>query len=423
MIGKLRKLIPQRHPIRYTWSRIKGLIAALQYGFPARKLTVIAITGTDGKTTTVGMTAHILHQTGKKVGASSTAFLQKGEEKKVNDTHLTSIDPFSLQKFLRELVIEGYTHVVIETSSHALVQGRTAFTWPVVAAVTNVSPEHLDYHGTMTQYTKDKGIIFRMLRGKGVKVLNQADDSFALYNAISSRKTLTYNTDESNLSVQNIQAEGSSVSADLLIAQHDSTKLSLSIPGIYNLENAQCAIACAMSIGISPYDATAALKDFETMPGRLEEINEGQNFHVFVDFTMTENGYEQALKALRAIVGDDKRVLVLGSCCGNRMKEKRTEIGRICSEYADVVCICEDETYGEDPHKVQEEVWSGVDQSKTDAHKIFDRREAITFLFNNAQAGDAVVLCGMGPFDTMNTLNGPREWDERKVAREILQSL
>ena len=243
-----------------------------------------------------------------------------------------------------------------------------------------------------------------------------------MYNDIPSSHTTVYHSKEGDLHVSDISATQNG-SKSTLHSQAGTSQLELNIPGTYNLENAQCAIGLALSVGVSIDNAVNALKTFEPMPGRMELIDEGQDFKVFVDFTMTANGYQKSLEALRDIVGENKKVLVLGSCCGNRMKEKRSEVGRVCSEFADIVAISEDETYGEDPHKVQEEVWAGVDQSETDAHKIFDRREAITFLFKKAGPGDAVILCGMGPFGYMTKLEGTVEWDEREVAREILRSL
>ena len=383
---------------------------------------MIAITGTDGKTTTVGMLVHILLRSGKTVGAASTAFMQINEEKIENDTHLTSLSREALHSFLKKLVDEGCQYAIVEMSSHGLVQGRGHYIWPKISAITNISHEHLDYHGSMANYIRDKGIIFRILRRSGTKVLNGSDESFAVYQKIKSKNTIVYNSHSGDLFTSEQWATPTNVKATLHTATANLS-LVLNMPGVYNLENAQCAIACAMSLGISAEDAVKALEDFQSMPGRMEKIDEGQNFSVYVDFAMTANGYEKALRALREIVGNDQRVLVLGSCCGDRDAIKRPDIGRVCSEHADVVVISEDETYGEDPRKVQDEVWAGVDQSKTDAHKIFNRTEAITFLFKEAQPGDAVILCGMGPFSTMNRLDGPVEWDERSVAREILKSM
>lgn len=422
MLTTLKNALGLRNPLRLLWHHTKALLAAARYGFPAKKLTVIGITGTDGKTTTVGMTAHILHHSGVKVGAASTAFLQRGSEYIENETHLTSISPFTLQKFLRSLVRDGFTHVVLEMSSHGLVQGRSSYTYPTVAGLTNIALEHLDYHGSMEQYQRDKGILFRMLRGKGTKVLNEDNVSFKHFTQYPSSQTITYGTASSTLSISSVQADPGRSSATV-VTDAGSYPLTLNIPGTYNLENALCALGCAQAVGIPYEQGVAALESFSGIPGRMERIDEGQNFSVFVDFTVSPQSYEKNLAAARAMISDENRVLILCSSCGNRMKEKRPMIGEICSRLADVVVATEDETYGEDPHKVLDEVWAGVDQSACSAHKIFDRTEAITFLFNEAKPGDVVLLCGMGPFSTFTKLEGRIPWDERTIARGILQTL
>jgi UDP-N-acetylmuramoyl-L-alanyl-D-glutamate--2,6-diaminopimelate ligase len=398
------------------------LLAAARYGFPARKLTVIGITGTDGKTTTTGMVTHILLSSGFTVGAASTAYLQINDIVEENETHLTSISPFSLQKFLQRLVKEQCQFAVVEMSSHGLVQGRVNHTYPSVAGITNTALEHLDYHGSMQQYRKDKGIMFQMLCGKGTKVLNASDESISMYRKTPSKQTTEYGTDESDIYLTDITADSNSCSATL-VSGNDRLALQLNIPGTFNLENALCAIGCADAVGISIDESAAALRTFKALPGRMEKIDEGQNFSVFVDFSVSPQSYEKGLEALRNIVGETCRVLVLCSSCGNRMEEKRPLIGKICSKLADVVVATEDETYGEDPHVVLDEVWAGVDQEACEAHKIFDRREAITYLFKNAKKGDAVILCGMGPFSTFTKLEGRIPWDEREVAREVLRTL
>lgn len=416
----IQQYIGQRSIVRLAWHWSKAFVAAVRYGFPARKLTVIGVTGTDGKTTTVGMVAHILTHSGVKVVAASTAYTQVANDFRENTTHLTSISPFTLQKLLREGVQKGCTHAVIEMSSHGLVQGRVAYTFPKVSCITNISLEHLDYHKSMEQYMKDKGKIFRMLRGKGTKILNAADTSLTTYQKIPSQQTVTYSSSGvANLSAKNLSATVNSCSA--MLSTGDT--LMLHIPGIFNINNALCALAATEACGIAISKGVKALETFRGMPGRMERIDEGQPFALYVDFSVSPQAYEMALKTLRQIVTDKGRVMVLCSSCGNRMREKRPEIGRICSMLADVVVVTEDETYGEDPHIAFNEVWKGVNPNACEAHKIFDRREAITYLCANAKAGDAVVLCGMGPFSTMNKLEGQVEWDERKVARDVLRTL
>lgn len=422
MLKTLKAFVPERSPIRLLWHKAKALLAALVYRFPARKLTVIGITGTDGKTTTVGMLTHILHTNGVAVGSASTAYMQIRDTVIPKDSHLTSMSPFALQAFLRRLVREKCTHAVIEMSSHGLVQGRLDYTFPSICGITNLTSESLDYHKTMEQYRNDKGKVFTMLRGKGTKVLHAADTTYSYYSSIPSSKELCFGTRESDFFVEDVVASATHTSATLHAAGK-TYSLDLPIPGVFNVQNAQCAIACASACGNTVGSAVESLSTFAGVPGRMERIDEGQNFALYVDFTVTLASYESTLKALRSIVGDNGRVLVLCSSCGNRMEEKRPLIGKVCSELADVVVVTEDETYGEDPHKVQEEVWAGVDQSACEAHKIFDRREAITFLFEHACKGDAVILCGMGPFATFQKLDGLIDWDERKVAREVLKRI
>jgi len=416
----IRKVVPERSFIRLSWHYAKAFVAALLNWFPARKITVIAVTGTDGKTTTVGMIHHILMSSGRRVGSASTAFLQVMNECQENETHLTSLSPFVLQGFLKRLVKEKCEYAVIEASSHGLVQGRSNHTYPSVSAITNVTSEHLDYHKSIEQYREDKGKVFKMLKGSGVKVLNGGDESVKEYLEIGSEETVVYGSSEDNdLYLSDVNADEFTTSAKIHV-RDEVFDLRLNIPGVFNLENALCAISCTSSVGISIDECIRFLESFKSLPGRMERIDEGQNFHAFVDFAVSSNSYRKTLETLQKIVGDTGRVMVLCSSCGNRMKEKRPEIGKIASECADVVVVTEDETYGEDPMKVLEEVWSGVDQSKAEAHKIEDRKEGIRFLIKNAREGDAVVFCGMGPFSTMNKLEGSIEWDERKVVREII---
>ena len=153
----------------------------------------------------------------------------------------------------------------------------------------------------------------------------------------------------------------------------------------------------------------------------MESIDAGQPFSVYVDFTVTPNAYRKTLTALREMIEPGRRILVLAGSCGDRMREKRPHVGRICSELADIVVIANEDPYTEDPQKIIEEVWAGVDQSQTEAHRIFDRREAIAFLLKEAKPGDAILLCGKGSDTTMMTGEGQSPWDEREIVREMLK--
>ncbi|MDA1208409.1 MAG: UDP-N-acetylmuramyl-tripeptide synthetase [bacterium] len=424
MLRKVKSLFGHRHPVRLGWHFAKAFLAALFYGFPARKLTVIGVTGTDGKTTTVGMIAHILYENGIAVGALSTAFFRIKDNVVWNTTEKTSPSPFVIQRFLRKLYDTGCTHAVLEYSSHGLVQGRTHYTWPTVAGITNTAMEHLDYHGSMEQYRTDKSLLFSMLGIGSTKVLNRDDDTFTAYEKIPTKLTTTYSVIEkaADLFASDISSEEKSTTATI----HDGSEqsiLTLPIPGTYNVENALCAIACSKAAGIALKDSVHALKNFENASGRLQRIDVGQNFSVFIDFTVTAQAFEKTLQTLRNIVGSEYRILVMTGSCGDRMREKRPIIGKTCSDLADVVVITDDEPYTEDPLQILEEVWAGVNQSSCDAHKIIDRREAMEKIFSLAQKGDAVVLCGLGSYPSRMMANGPVPWDEKGIAEELLRKL
>lgn len=439
VLRKIKRLVPEQHPLRLAWHKSKAFAAALMYGFPAKKLTIIGITGTDGKTTTVGMTAHILHENGIKVGALSTAFFRIKDHVEWNATQKTSPSPFIIQKFLRRIVNEGCTHAVMEYSSHGLIQGRMLYTWPAIAGITNIAEEHLDYHGSIDEYIRAKGLLFRMLPPKnGTKVINASDRTYDAYKKIPSDWTIHYSTDrepdietnnhECAFWTTNIKEDPKGVSAifneryasPVIRKQHP---LTLSIPGAFNIQNALCAIACAHVSGVDELKAVDSMKSFKGVPGRIELIDEGQEFYVYIDFTVTPQSYEKTLKTVRASLAPGKRLLVLCGSCGDRMKEKRPVVGKIVSELADVMVVANEDPYTEDPEKIIDEVWAGIDQSKTKAHRIFDRLEAIKFLLKEAKPGDAVLLCGKGSDTTMWVKSGQIPWNEREITRNALQEL
>lgn len=424
MLAPLQRLFSHRNPARLLWHYAKAVAANVVYGFPSRHLYVIGITGTDGKTTTVGMTAHILSTIGIRTGALSTAYVRIGEEEHWNETQKTSPSPFVIQKFLRDCVRNQCTHVVLECSSHGLVQGRLFGIRPQVAAITNTSEEHLDYHKTMKQYRKDKGKLFGMLHGKGTKVLNRDDETFDMYGSIASQHTVSFSgiSPNATLTLSDMQTNPEGSVATVHSEDADtSAELSLPLPGAFNVENALCAIGATHAL-CTLQEACDALHTFTGAPGRMERIDEGQNFSLFVDFTVTPASYTKTLTTLRSIVGSKHRILVLTGSCGDRMKEKRPVVGHICSELADVVVVTNEDPYTEDPQTIIDEVWAGIDQSSCTAKQIFNRREAIEWIVSQAKPGDAVILCAKGSDTTMWTAEGQIPWNEREIAREVLRS-
>ncbi|MDD5055540.1 MAG: UDP-N-acetylmuramyl-tripeptide synthetase [Candidatus Peribacteraceae bacterium] len=432
----LKKLIPDTHPVRIIYHRSRNILTAFFEGFPAQRLIVTCITGTDGKTTTVAMLSHILHSCGKKTGAVSTAFFELNGVREPNPTQKTSVDARTLQRFLRRISDAGCTHAIVEASSHGLVQGRLLGITPTVTAITNVSMEHLDYHGTMDQYIAAKGIIFRAMKGLGTKVLNADDRTFAAFSGIPSRHTISYSPGRQLSSVKGDQKGCSAV----VTIDGQPMPVFIPIPGIHNLENALCAVSCAQALGIEPRQSIAALESFAGAGGRMELIDAGQPFKVFIDFTVTPAAYEQTLRSAREICGDNGRLLVLTGSCGDRMKEKRPLVGELCGRMADVTIVTNEDPYTEDPEKIIDEVLGGV--SKDIPHftgiesapnsdnqpskfcvRISERLEAIRYILSLAKSGDVVLLCGKGADVTMMTKNGQIPWVEREIAREELRSI
>ncbi len=425
----LKSLISDQHPLRLLWHRLRAIMAALREGLPARRLTIVGVTGTDGKTTTVGMISHILADAGLAAGSLSTAFFTVRGVTEANPTQKTSPSPFTIQKFLSRLLREGCTHAVLEYSSHGLVQGRTICTWPAVAAITNTSPEHLDYHGTMKEYIAAKAKIFRMLRPDGCKVLNRDDQTWPLYRTLPSVRTITTgflkpthsepNTED--LWIEDLFVTPSGSTAKILSSAGWHETLTLPIAGDFNVRNALTAVACAIGLGLDPKRAIQSLGRFGGVAGRMERIDEGQAFSVFVDFTVTPASYRATLSSLRARLEAGKRLIVLMGSCGDRMKEKRPEIGRIASDIADVVIVTNEDPYTEDPEKIIDEVFAAVDRTKVKAYRVSDRREAIIQAFSLAAPGDIVLLAGKGSDTTMWTAKGQIPWNEREIARELLR--
>ena len=424
MIHRLKKLIGHRHPLRMWWHASKAFAAAVWYRFPARKLTVIGITGTDGKTTSIGMLAHVLHQEGLSVGALSTAFFRVKDNITWNHTEKTSPSPFVIQKFLRQLVTANCTHAILEVSSHGLVQHRLDYTWPKYTAMTNIDQEHLDYHGTMEQYIKDKGLLFKKTCSGGAMTLHVNDDSFEEYKHYTNATQVLYSTDkntQADVILKNITSTQSGSEGVITIDNKDYT-CKLPILGIFNQLNATCVLSICKSMNVNIENATTHLQTFTNGPGRMQPVEAGQPYQVFIDFAVTPQAFEATLSTLQSILPNDAKLIVLTGSCGDRMREKRPLIGKICSEYADVFIVTDDEPYTEDPAQIRREVLEGTDESTCIITEIEDREEAIRHCMQQASAGDIVLLAGLGSYPSRMFHDGLHPWDEEATAIKAIKA-
>lgn len=439
MITKVKKYLHATHPIRLFWHRIKAWLAALWYFHPSKKMIVIGITGTNGKTTTVSLTAKFLEKAGYKVGMASTINFKIDRKEWQNKSHKTTLGPFQLQKLLREMLQAGCQYAVIETSSHALSQHRVAGVHYDIVAITNVTPEHLDYHKSMKAYRQDKMKLFAELSKKYRKKevskisVHHMDDheNREEFMKFKSDKKIGYSKmppkDERLISAvwcENIEYLPDQTRFTLCTPEQ---KLSMTshLPGEFNIENILAAAAICHSQGVTLQTIADVLTEVRLIPGRLEPIEEGQKFKVYIDFAMTEDGYRKLLSTLRQLTPG--KLWVVFGCCGDRDRKKRPRIGEICAALADRVVVCDDEPYTEDPAVIREMILEGLRNSPMkenhDFFEIPDREKAITYAFQNAAEGDTIVIPGLGDFEGRTFADGIHPWNEREEARKILRTL
>jgi len=439
MLRRLKSFFSPSHPIRLLWYRLKAFLACVYFRYPANKLIVIGITGTNGKTTTTTLTAKILEEAGHKVGMASTVNFKIGRKEWQNTTHKTTLGPFQLQSLLRRMVKEGCKYAVIETSSHALSQYRVSGVSYDVVCITNVTPEHLDYHKSMKAYRQDKMKLFKELmshnRKPGVQKVSvhNADDpeNFDEFMKFEADRKIAYGrsiSEHPGISEQ-IRAEDVQLSPEhtelVLVTPKEKLKMKLNLPGEFNVENLMAATAITYSQGVELKTIKEAIKSVHLIPGRMESIHEGQDFQVIIDFAMTEDGYEKLLSTLRKTT--EKNLWVVFGCCGDRDRKKRPKIGEICGKIADKVVVCDDEPYTEDPQVIRNMILEGLENTKMekdqDYFEIPDRAEAIEYAFSQAKPGDTVVVPGMGDLQGRTFANGIRPWNEREEVRKILRKL
>lgn len=412
MLHFLRKLLPDNFFLRVWWHRLIGLLAAVFYGFPARKLKVIGVTGTDGKTTTSMMIAHVLSRK-YKVGLASSVYFQIGDRKWKNKTHKTTLGRFALQKLLREMVCAGCEYAVLEASSIGLHQGRMAGVTFQVAVLTNLAGEHLSYHGTMEQLARDKGLLFKKLSKTGTAVLNKDNEYFEFFSKYPARQISSYALhQEADFQASEIIEKISGVSFKL-----NGEEINLRVLGEFNVYNALAATAAAQAVGLTLDEIRAALEVFSGVPGRMELVNPGDEFAVLLDFALTPQAFEKLHRALRPLC-KGKLVAVFGACGGGRDTWRRPVLGKLSAELCDFTVLTDDEPYQDDPARIINEIKAGLLAAGKVENRDFvvipDRREALHYAISKAQAGDIVTVTGLGDFETRMLAEGPVAWSDRE---------
>ena len=408
-----------------------AFFAALFYSFPSRKMTVIGVTGTKGKTTTCNLIADILRGAGFKTGLATTVNFRIGDKEWVNETKQTMLGRLALQKLLRQMAKSGCKYAVIETSSEGILQYRQRFIDYRVAVFTNLSPEHIERHGGFENYRAAKVKLFKQVakRKNGVGIYNLDDDNVGYFLQPPIHTQYGYTLKNLNTSRfpqgKQFKVENVSLRADGAKFSFDGDKCETRLIGEFNVYNAAAAISVARALDI-PYDAIRrAIKSASAPPGRMEAVPTKKPFKVFVDYSYEPKGLEEALKAVKLF--KPKRILVLiGSAGGGRDRWRRPVMGEIADRYADIILVTTDDPYDENPDAIIDEITPGVLKNKKrvlgeNVFRIADRRQAIEKAIGLAKQGDVVLLAGKGGEAWMNVRDGKKiPWDEKKIAEEVL---
>jgi UDP-N-acetylmuramyl-tripeptide synthetase len=420
--------VPQGVPVLRLPSTRIGLaeLSAEFYARPSRRLKLAGVTGTDGKTTVTHMAEHVLQASGIVAGAMSTvAFTVSGREVD-NVSGQTTTEAPEVQAWLARMVDAGAACAVIETTSHALVQERVRACEFDVAAFTNVGRDHLDYHATWEDYLEAKARLIDLTAAaadKGVEktaVLNRDDPSYERLARRPISRRWTYGlTTASDLHPLDLAISGAG-SRFRMKTPLGETEVTLNVPARFNIYNALCAAGVCLALGVPVEDIGRGLAGFEGVRGRLEAVELGQDFHVYIDFAHAAGSLASALAELRPFTRG-RLIAVFGSTA--RSDHDRPGMGRAAAEFSDFFIITTDDPLSEDPVEIARDVQAGATGKAPgrDFEVVIDRRAAIRRAIELAQPGDTVLLAGKGHERSMRTSRGSEPWDERAEAEAAIK--
>ncbi len=419
MLSLIRRFTPKFALDLY--HRVLAQTAAIYYGHPSRRMTVIGVTGTNGKTTTAYFIAKALEASGEKTGLTSTAIMKIGDKEWLNKTKMTMPGRFYLQRMLKEMADAGCKYAVIETSSQGLVQHRHIGIDYKMAVFTNLTPEHIEAHGGFENYKRAKRLLFE---SAPIAILN-ADDPYAEYYATAPgvKRTEWYGIK----SDKGLQATDIRLSANGSDFAAGEARVRLGLPGEYNILNALAALAVCQVVGVDLFEAARKLSEVARVPGRFDRVNAGQPWTVIVDYAPEPESFRQLYKALET-TPRQRTIHILGSCGGGRDVARRPVLGKLAAEHADIVIVTNEDPYDDDPKRIVDEVAQGAAEAGKiegqNLFKIMDRREAVFFAMKQAKEGDLIVLTGKGCEPWICVANGNKlPWDEIETARQAIESV
>lgn len=416
-------------------------LAAAAAGFPGRQLVVVGVTGTDGKTTTANLIFSILQAAGIRAGLLSTIRAVIGEVEELLALHVTTPEAPVIQRYLRRMADAGLTHVVLETTSHGLAQHRVDAVDYDVAVVTNITHEHLDYHGGYEQYSAAKERLFTMLveewalpahnplkrQQEPAAVLNRDDSSYERLAALPLPRSITYSLSyPADVTAREV-AFGAAATRFKLVLPGGEMPVAAHLVGDFNLYNMLAAAGAAHALGVPALAIRRGLEQVTQLSGRMERIEAGQPFLAIVDFAHTPNSLERAIETARRMADPDGRILVVFGSAGLRDVEKRRLMAEVAAREADLAVLTAEDPRTESLVDILEMMAGGArSQGGVEGQtfwRIPDRGQAIYFALSLAKPGDVVLICGKGHEQSMAFGATEYPWDDREATRIALESL
>jgi UDP-N-acetylmuramoyl-L-alanyl-D-glutamate--2,6-diaminopimelate ligase len=406
-----------------------GRIAARIHGYPSREMKLVGVTGTNGKTTVTWLIDRIFADAGFHTGVLGTVGVKYGDVRLPAER--TTQEAPELQRTLRWMADAGVDVCAMEVSSHALELGRVKGCRFRTAIFTNLTQDHLDWHGTMERYREAKGLLFARLGngeesgdGRTFAVLNADDDASETFARLTGAQVITYGIErEADVTAKDISVHLKGTSF-VLETPFGSRPVRMKLIGRFNVQNALAAAAAALAEGIGLDSVVRSLEAAEPVEGRMQTVDAGQDFLVLVDYAHTPDGLENALRSVCQFA--EGKIITVFGCGGDRDRSKRPAMGRIAAEYSDLVFVTSDNPRSEEPMAIIHDILEGVRDSGYPEERcvaVEDRREAIRRAVAAAEKGDVVLIAGKGHETYQILKSGTIPFDDREVAREALGGL
>ncbi len=429
----IKKILPEK--VLLVRHYLFAMMATIYYRHPSKKMIIIGVTGTKGKTSATNFIWSTLTAMGFKTGIISTANIRIGEEEMINDFHMTMPGRFAIQRFLRKMANKGCDICVVETTSEGIKQYRHKGVLYDIMVFTNLTPEHLPSHeGSFEKYKEAKGVVFKELstHSKSINrepvkktiIANRDSEHADYYLSFDADRKVTFALDnKADYKAENITEKEEGVSFTV-----QKEEYSLSIPGSFNVYNALPALAIGNLLEGKTEDIKKGLLSLKVIPGRVEEVKNKQNFKVYIDYAHEKESITQILKTGNGIKAKNGKVIILlGAEGGGRDKSKRAAMGEISAKMADYVVVSNVDPYEDDPTEIAEDIAVAAEKNgkkrEEDLFVIEDRREGINKALSLAQPGDVVLITGKGVEPTITIDGKIYPWDDKKVTEEELEKV